>query len=132
MTHELDNSFTLGIGYQELGIGQMGYSAGLEYTNSSIYTASLTNLSLVGNVNYGINEKVYALGGLNYTNLSTSGLATNATGSGLGFQLGVGFNITEKSTLEIVRKNMIADLTVEGESGNLDTSALELRTQLLF
>ena len=64
--------------------------------------------------------------------MSSIGFETNGSGSGFGFQLGIGFNINEKINFEIVRKNQIADLTVGGESGTVDNSAFELRSQYLF
>lgn len=132
ITYDIKSSYTLGFGYQELSVRDFGYEAAVEYTIASISTVGFTNISLVGNANYGLNEKAYALAGLNYSYMSSIGFETNGSGSGFGFQLGIGFNINEKINFEIVRKNQIADLTVGGESGTVDNSAFELRSQYLF
>lgn len=127
------SSFSFGLGYQEISVGYLGYSAEVEYNRSSSSATSFVNTSIIGNVNYGFSEKAYALGGLNYTNLSISGGSSSVSaGSGMGYQAGVGFNITEKSAIEIVKKSMKSELSQNGVSLDLETSALELRSRLSF
>ena len=91
-------------------------------------------LRLDANAAYGLNENVFLKGGLNYANFTSSN-AKDYDG-GIGFQLGVGVQLTQNVGLDLTysQMNFEAALAEDGLEGDIDLelSGLELGLSATF
>jgi long-subunit fatty acid transport protein len=126
VTEDLDTSSQITFGYSNIRANKIGFNADLSYLSGEMagqdsdFKIIEDNLRISANATYGINDKIYAFGGLNsssYTSktfsFGTSTLEIDHT-PGIGYQLGMGYQITKNIGIELAYLTMNSKMTLSG------------------
>ncbi|PWU18321.1 MAG: hypothetical protein C5B49_07350 [Bdellovibrio sp.] len=120
-----DSSLGIGIGYAKLPIRDIGYLANASFLQSNIQSTTFQFIRIDGNATYGINKTVYLKSGLNLTKM-VRGPINDKFEPGLGYQLGAGFQVTQRISADLTYGQSTETATTQGSTYKLMVSGFEV------
>ena len=118
VTEDLDTNSQITFGYSKILVNKVGFNAELSFLSGEMagqdsdFKIIEDNLRLAANATYGINDKLYAFGGLNSSSYSSQTYSFGTTilnvdhTPGIGYQLGMGYQITKNIGIELAYLTM--------------------------
>jgi hypothetical protein len=96
-------------------------------------TSTLSFIDLLANAYYNVSDKIYVLGGLNYSIPSVSNAPASVTyGGKLGVQVGAGYKVANNISVEAAYRVLGFDATVSGTNVVYSVNGLEVAAKYAF
>ncbi len=121
---DIDDSLGLSLGYASLPVQELGWAANATYINITNNGASLGLARIDGNLAYAFNSLINVKGGLNVSKLTDE--EASKYDAGVGFQGGIGFQLTKKIGLDLGYTQMRQSGSFSGLKIDAKESGLEV------
>lgn len=143
---DLDTNAQFSIGYTDIKVGEVGFMGEFSYLqiDTDADEGDVSNTRLSGNATYGLNQNVYAFGGLNISKYNVDNTSvyeeefTYDYDAGVGYQLGLGAQVNKNLAIEVayvsLRSSRSAIVEIGPDSEENDTFSskiLDLEADLL-
>ena len=132
-TNNVDRMTSISLGYKSSTIDAFGFEVGADYENYTIEESESEsiNFGLYANANYTLASGAYGFFGVNLPNFEQDG--DSVTKGKLGYQLGGGYMLSRNFGLEIIMKNVSAEVSYDDTSeGEFDLRTFGLRGSFIF
>ena len=134
----MDSGSQLTFGYSDIKVNKIGYNVELSVLTTQPsedqgdFSLAKGNTRFSANATYGINEKMYGFGGINSSRYIDRSYTVEGAfnieienESGIGYQLGAGYQVSEKFSLELAYLYMQSDAKMKISGNGIYSGAVE-------
>lgn len=121
----MDSALGLSLGYASLPVQELGWTSNFTYMDIKNEGTTTGAVRADGNLAYAFNKTANIKGGLNLSKL-TSGSNSNKLNPALGFQSGLGVQLTKNFGLDVGYTEMNQSGSIDGVSVDLKEKGMEI------
>lgn len=121
----LDSALGFSLGYASLPVQELGWTSNLTYMDIKNESATTGAVRLDGNLAYAFTQIANFKGGINFSKL-TSGSNSSKLNPGIGFQGGLGVQLTKNFGLDVGYTEMNQSGSIDGLQVDLKEKGMEI------